>query len=112
MTGAPANLFELGHEDMGAEHFTTLVESANVKIERIVSNGQASPAGFWYDQARTEWVMVLVGSAGLRFDGEAEIMVLRAGDHVLIPARKKHRVEWTDESRATVWLAVHYAESG
>ncbi|WOJ90303.1 cupin domain-containing protein [Methylocapsa polymorpha] len=112
MTGAPVNLVELGPDDAGEEHFVTLVESANVKIERIVSSGQASPAGFWYDQPWAEWVMVLAGSAGLRFDGEAEIMVLRAGDHVLIPARQKHRVEWTDASRATVWLAVHYAESG
>jgi cupin 2 domain-containing protein len=111
LTGAPANLFELAHADLREEQFAALVEAANVKIERIVSNGQASPPGFWYDQVWAEWVVLLSGSAGLRFEGEADVLVLRAGDHVLIPARKKHRVEWTEASGATIWLAVHYAEN-
>lgn len=112
LTEAQANLFDFGPGASEEESFTTLVETASVKIERIVSNGQASPAGFWYDQAWAEWVVVLSGSAGLRFEDEAEVMVLRPGDHVLIPARKKHRVEGTDASCATVWLAVHFPESG
>ncbi len=111
LTGAPTNLFDLAPTDMSTEHVAALVATARVKIERIVSTGQASPAGFWYDQPWAEWVVLLSGSAGLRFDGEADVRVLRAGDHVLIPARKKHRVEWTEASRATIWLAVHYPEN-
>jgi len=74
--------------------------------------GQGSPPGFWYDQPWAEWVLVLAGSAGLRFEGEAGVRVLSAGDYVLIPAHLKHRVEWTDQDQATVWLAIHHPETG
>lgn len=112
MTEALANLFDLRAVDATAEQFAALVETGNLKIERIVSHGQASPAGFWYDQPWAEWVVVLSGAAGLRFADAADITVLRAGDHVLIPARKKHRVEWTEKGCGTIWLAVHYREAG
>ena len=112
MSQAPANLFDLRAIDAAAEQFAAFVDTANLKIERIVSHGQASPAGFWYDQPWAEWVVVLSGAAGLRFDDAADITVLRAGDHVLIPARKRHRVEWTEKGCATIWLAVHYCEGG
>lgn len=79
-----------------------------MRLERIVSTGHATPPGEWLDQARDEWVVVLRGSAGLRFDGEPAPRVMRAGDHVLIGAHRRHRVEWTDASEPTVWLAVHY----
>jgi cupin 2 domain-containing protein len=79
-----------------------------VRIERIVSHAHASPPGFWYDQAWPEWVMVVAGSAGVLFEGEREPVALRAGDHLTIAAHRRHRVEWTDADRATVWLAVHY----
>jgi cupin 2 domain-containing protein len=52
--------------------------------------------------------VVLAGSAGLRFEGEADVKVLSEGDYILIPARVKHRVEWTDKDHATIWLAVHF----
>lgn len=87
---------------------TTLLEAANVRIERIVSLGHASPEGFWYDQDQHEWVLVLKGAAKLRFDdGEID---LKPGDFVNIPAHRKHRVEWTTPDEPTVWLAVHYGE--
>jgi cupin 2 domain-containing protein len=70
-----------------------LLEASNSRIERIVSMGQESPPGFWYDQPWAEWVVVLAGSAGLRVEGEAEVKVLSEGDYILIPARVKHRVE-------------------
>ncbi|MHB8801619.1 MAG: cupin domain-containing protein, partial [Rhodocyclaceae bacterium] len=79
------------------------------RIERIVSTGQASPEGFWYDQPRDEWVLLLSGSAGLRFADEADVRELRPGDWLLIPAGCKHRVEWTDAAQPSVWLAVHFA---
>jgi cupin 2 domain-containing protein len=36
---------------------------------------------------------------------------LSEGDYILIPARVKHRVEWTSKDHATIWLAVHYPET-
>lgn len=101
------NLFDSSPASGTREQILPLVEARGVRIERIVSQGQASPPGFWYDQPRDEWVALLAGSAGLRFEDRADVKVLHAGDHVLIPARKRHRVEWTDATRPTIWLAVH-----
>ena len=82
---------------------------SNARVERIVSPpGYADAPDSWYDQQRDEWVTVLAGSAGLRFADEAAPRALRAGDHLTIPAHRRHRVEWTDAERPTVWLAVTY----
>jgi cupin 2 domain-containing protein len=86
----------------------TLVARPDLRIERIVSLGQASPSGFWYDQAETEWVLLLVGAARLRFADEPEPRLLGPGDWVEIEAHRRHRVEWTDPAQPTVWLAVFY----
>lgn len=92
-----------------AEQFDTLVARPGMRIERIVSTGQASPAGFWYDQPQHEWVVLLTGSAGLVFaDTPGQTLVLRPGDTVTIAAGRRHRVEWTAQGETTVWLAIHY----
>jgi cupin 2 domain-containing protein len=88
------------------ELITTLLDAADVRIERIVSHGHASPEGFWYDQDRHEWVVVLKGAARLTFEGET--FGMRAGDFLNIPAHTKHRGEWTTPDQPTVWLAVFY----
>ena len=85
-----------------------MLTGSNVRIERIVSHGQASPPGYWYDQDDDEWVMLLEGQATLRFDGDAPLLQLDAGMYVHIAAHARHRVEWTAPSRRTVWLAVFY----
>jgi cupin 2 domain-containing protein len=77
------------------------------RIERIISHGQASPDGFWYDQDETEFVMVLAGAARLRF-ADGGVSELGPGDWVDIAAHRRHRVEWTDPDQPTVWLAVFY----
>jgi len=89
------------------EAITTLAELPGARIERIVSTGQASPPGFWYDQDHTELVVLLVGSAGLLIEGEDAPRILRHGDFVEIPPHARHRVEWTDATQPTIWLAVH-----
>jgi cupin 2 domain-containing protein len=91
-----------------AERLETLLARPGLRIERIVSTGQASPAGFWYQQADAEWVILLAGEALLRFEDEAEACRLHAGDWLYIEPGRRHRVEWTDPATATVWLAVHY----
>ncbi|MEZ0250205.1 MAG: cupin domain-containing protein [Methylobacteriaceae bacterium] len=87
------------------ERFETLLTRPGLRVERIVSTGQASPPGFWYDQDEDEWVAVLQGSAELRFADEPAPRLLSAGDHLLIPAHRRHRVERTQNP--TIWLAVH-----
>ncbi len=104
----PANLLDDIPANFSAELFTTLVQADNLRIERIVSHGQASPVGFWYDQDDNEWVIVLEGSAAVQFAGEPEPVELRRGSHLNIPAHARHRVVWTDPNQKTVWLAIHY----
>jgi cupin 2 domain-containing protein len=89
--GLFGNLFEATPEGLRAERVAYLVDARHVRIERIVSMGQESPPGFWYDQPWAEWVVVLAGSAGLRFEGEAEVKVLSEGDYILIPAHSGAR---------------------
>jgi cupin 2 domain-containing protein len=102
------NLFADLPTHLPDELFTTLLESASVRIERIVSHGHASPAGFWYDQDQHEWVIVLKGAARLRF--EDRIVEMKPGNFINIPAHQKHRVEWTTPDEPTIWLAVHYGD--
>jgi len=90
------------------EVFDTLLETTSFRLERILSSGEATPPGDWYDQDTNEWVVLLRGSAGLLFEGEPAVRVLSPGDHLLIPAHRRHRVEWTDSKAKTVWLALHY----
>ena len=100
-----ANLFADLPEYAGDELFTTLLENPRCRIERIVSYGQASPEGFWYDQDWDEWVLLISGSAELDLSGE--LHALRPGDHLLIKAGVRHRVKSTSNTEKTVWLAVH-----
>jgi cupin 2 domain-containing protein len=85
-----------------------LVARPGLRIERIVSLGQASPPGFWYDQAETEWVVLLAGAARLRFADEPQARLLVPGDWIEIAPHQRHRVDWTDPTQPTVWLAVFY----
>ncbi|MCG8291515.1 cupin domain-containing protein [Pseudomonas entomophila] len=105
-----ANLFTTlpALDPQAAEQFDELLRRPGLRIERIVSSGQASPSDFWYDQAEGEWVVLLSGSAGLRLENEPEARVLRPGDYLHIPPHCRHRVEWTEAGVATVWLAVFY----
>ena len=102
------NIFSKIPHFMEEETSETLLKSEHFKLERIVSSGQATAHGKWFDQSTSEWVILLSGSAGLQFEGEEEGCVMYPGDYVHIPAHKRHRVEWTDPEQNTVWLALHY----
>ena len=93
---------------LAAEVVEPLAASADVQVERIVSRGHASPDGFWYDQDRDEFVLLVAGAARLRFEDDPAPVALGPGDYVTIPAGRRHRVEWTAPDGPTVWLAVHY----
>lgn len=102
-----SNIFSKVPEDCQSEIFETIADLKNVRIERIVSTGQATPEGQWYDQAQDEWVILLSGSAGISLEGQPETLKLFAGDYLLIPSHCRHRVEWTDQLQQTIWVAVH-----
>jgi cupin 2 domain-containing protein len=102
----PANVFVDLPPSLPDELFSTLLESGNIRVERIVSHGHASPEGFWYNQDHHEWVVVLKGAARLAFENET--IEMKSGDFMNIPARTNHRVVWTTPDEPTIWLAVHY----
>ncbi len=109
MTPGSGNLFAGLPAAAPAERVDRLLAGGGFVLERIVSTGQASPAGAWYDQDQDEWVVLLSGGAGLRVEGEAAARVLAPGDWLLLPARCRHRVDWTAAGQPTVWLALHAA---
>jgi cupin 2 domain-containing protein len=88
------------------ERIESLLARGNVRIERITSQGQASPEGFWYEQEQHEWVALLRGAARLNVSGK--VVNLGPGDTVDLPAGCRHRIEWTTTEEPTVWLAVFY----
>lgn len=92
------------------EVFTPLVAGTDCRLLRIVSDGQATPEGEWYDQPEDEWVVVLSGAATVRIAGEDTLRALFAGDWLHLPAHCRHRVEAT--SHPTVWLVLHYQSAG
>jgi cupin 2 domain-containing protein len=102
------NLFKDLPSHLTEELVETIIEHSNVRIERIVSTGQSSPADCWYDQDEHEWVVVLQGAAAVMFEGETSPIHLVPGDHLSIAAHQRHRVTWTSSEAPTVWLAVFY----
>ena len=104
------NLFGALPEPGAEEHVEILLQRPGVRLERIVSHGQASPPGYWYDQEDGEWVVVLRGQARLRLEGEAEDRLLGPGDHLYLAPHVRHRVTWTAPGQPTVWLALFVVE--
>lgn len=101
-----SNFFDKISENISKETFETIVQSNNVKIERIISPPSTEKGG-WYDQEENEFVLVLKGDAEMLFENTEKIK-MKEGDYIIIPAHKKHRVEKTSEKEETIWLAVFY----
>ncbi|WP_027793463.1 cupin domain-containing protein [Paraburkholderia acidipaludis] len=111
--GAFGNVFAGIDRAASAERVDKLVAQSGVVIERIVSTGQVSPAEFWYDDPRDEWVVLLTGAAALQFESEGGARrPMLPGDYVHIPAHCRHRVAWTDKSAQTIWVAVYFGAEG
>ena len=102
------NLFEPANGNAIGEHTDELLSQPGIRVERIISTGQASPPGFWYEQNEAEWVVLLSGAAELEFEDEPEPHKMAPGDWINIAAGCRHRVRWTDPSQPSVWLAIHY----
>jgi cupin 2 domain-containing protein len=101
------NLFAVVDAAAPDEQVQALLTAPAIRVERIVSTGQASPPGFWFDQEWDEFVLLVSGSACIFIEGDIATRLLGPGDHLTIPAHVRHRVEWTSESGPTIWLAVH-----
>ncbi|MCK5363309.1 MAG: cupin domain-containing protein [Gammaproteobacteria bacterium] len=102
------NIFTCLPANRNTEHFDTLARFGDGRLERIVSFGQCSPEGFWYDQDHSEWVLVLRGHAKLEVEGFPAPIALSPGDYINLTAHTRHRVAWTSPEEPTIWLAIHY----
>ena len=107
------NILDKIPESIPEEIFETLLNTENSRIERIISKGQITPEGKWYDQEQHEWILVIQGNAKLlleKQEGQSKntMVTLNTGDYLNIPAHLRHRVIWTNKQQPTVWLAVHY----
>ena len=102
------NIYTSIPADIPEELFQVILKTGNARIERIVSKGHSSPEGFWYNQDQNEWVILLRGNAHLLFEGSDDIIELKTGDHIHIPAHTRHRVEWTEPKGETIWLAIMF----
>lgn len=60
-----ANIFDNLAKDLTEEQFEPIVNIGGVLVERIISKAHVTPVGEWYDQTRSEWVMVMQGAAKL-----------------------------------------------
>lgn len=103
--------------ESGEELFEPLLRAVpgatNLRVLRIVSTGQSAPeGGGWFDQDDDEFVVLLKGAARLQIEDEVGPRRLVPGDHLLLPAHVRHRVDWTDPDTETVWLAVHFSRQG
>lgn len=107
VTGCFSNFTSMVPEKIEKEIFQEIVRTENITIERIISQGQSSPETGWYDQEKSEWVMVLEGEALVEFD-DGEEARLGKNDFLMIFPHQKHRVKWTCPDRKTVWLAIYF----
>ena len=77
------NIFDLPSSLPNEELFESLVSTDNILIERIISTGQVTPPGEWYDQDKDEWVILLQGEAALSYD-DGSIIYLKYVFYVFI----------------------------
>ena len=98
------NIFDLPELPLSVELTTVLAENDCVRIERIISSGQASE---WYDQSQTEFVVLLDGNAIIEYDN-GSCVALSKGDTLLIKPHERHRVSFTSIKPPCVWLCVFF----
>ena len=100
------NIYNLPSDLQPVEIFEAIASSSDVLIERIISKGQTTPIGQWYDQDHDEWVILLQGEAEITYIDGSRIK-LKSGDYLMIPAHQQHRVDYTSSEPPCIWLAVH-----
>ena len=55
------NVYQCPAGPLSEEQVEILAQGESLRVERIVSTGQVSPPGFWYDQEEDEWLVLLRG---------------------------------------------------
>jgi cupin 2 domain-containing protein len=101
------NIFENILTDAENERIEVIANNENIVIERIISYGNVTPEGYWYNQDKNEWVLLLTGEAKLEFR-DNKTVDLKAGDYIMIAAHQEHRVVYTSKEPNCVWLAFHF----
>lgn len=101
------NIYENIPHQFDDEITDTIIKGKNIRIERIVSDGQTTPENFWYDQNENEWLTLIDGKATLLFENGKEI-TLKKGDTLLIKSHEKHKVTYTSHNPVCLWLCVFY----
>ena len=99
------NIFHSIPKDLPNEWIEVLCQNANVRIERIVSQGHKSAHNFWYEQKEAEWVILLEGEASIRYEDGREHNLYK-GDYLFLPAYQKHQVSYTSSTPKAIWLAI------
>ena len=107
MSNEVNNIFQLPDRLPQQELLESLFKNERVLIERVVSTGQVTPEGEWYDQDRDEWLIVLQGEGELSYEDGSRIN-LAVGDYLFIPAHHKHRVEYTSTEPPCIWLTIFF----
>jgi len=105
------NIFEIGGSEGQTNEIFEILADGSARIERIISHGQITPENKWYNQEMDEWVVLIQGKSTILFENNIEIQLI-AGDYLLIPAHKAHRVIYTSTSPACIWIAIHGKFSG
>ena len=101
-----SNIFKINAPKPGEPEIFEKIADGEVLIERIVSRGHVTAPNEWYDQIKDEWVVLISGEASLEYE-DGTTVDLRPGDHLLIPARKRHKVTYTSTEPPCIWIAVH-----
>ena len=99
------NIFDLPDPLPNDEVINDLIPAEGFRIERVISSGQTTVKGEWYDQYCDEWALLIQGVAVLEYENGEKIR-LTAGDHLLIPAQCRHRVVFTSKKPPCIWIAV------
>lgn len=102
----PGNLRDDAAAPSSGERFDTLLRHRNLHVERIISSQDMTPTAC--EQAQDEWVLLVEGAATLEIAGQ--VVRLKPGDHVFLPAHTPHMV--LEASQGAMWLAVHLHPTG
>ena len=100
------NIFTQIIVDKKEERFFEIFKNEIIKVEKIVSNGQKSPKNFWYEQEKSEFILLLEGFAVLEFENR-EVELIKGGCLNII-AMEYLRVKFTSLDEPSVWFAVFY----
>ncbi len=87
-------------------------ESSHWRLELISSCNSACYHNRWDEFKEHEWMLILRGSLLLRLKDSDSMVELNVGDHFYLAPHSLHRLEKTDPSPGSAWLALFWIEEG